>query len=266
MVKFLSDSTAIIAAVTLIFTAEVFALEKINKVCHTSFLEAVSCELFNTNATENNVFFIANEEGQNEDNIEQNSPESLLDKRLELIEQLDELQVKIEMLINLDLDYYQIDKKIVALNTLNSALEISQNVENKPSQVWLMLKIATAYLELQEVETGSKILDDALTIVKKIKAKPEAAALLIDLGAKYEQIGNVAQSTMILTEVATLMAQIENPPPSFPFKPLPLTVQFRAGSNFFSAQDTLLDYQPALPQDWNMNFKLKTITGTLSNF
>ncbi len=155
-----------------------------------------------------------------------------------LINQINDPQVKGEMLLNLSKKYFKSEKLELALETLNQALEVTKTVENNSSKVWLITKIAAIYIENKDLETALNILDNALEISKEVTSQAIQGSLLIDLANKYQQIGKSEQAQIILAEVKTIIAAIENPPSSFPFQPLPFTAKTRFGTNFFSSKDT----------------------------
>jgi hypothetical protein len=262
----ISAATVIVASITSALVTEAVTLEDINRLSRESFINGSSGELLDINSTkevlmnsdsdelntpENKDYFMVDSDLDNEDFTNENNnlpetPKKSLDDYFNLINRLDDPQVKTEMLVKLSLKYHEINENQAALDTLNDALEVSKKVENKPSRILLMIDIASAYIKFRELEIASKILDNSLTATQEITAQPEAAALLIDLASKYEQIGDSEKAKTIRSEVENIVAKIENPPPSFPFQPLPLTAKIRIGTNFFSGQNTLLNFSFAV--------------------
>lgn len=244
----LAVGIALISSGTLVNIAQAFVSEDLDKLDNEYCLPISSCDKFPSN-------FMVNE---NLANTAINPQKKLLEDSRNLIDKIDDPQVKTEMLINLALQYYELNELEITKTILNEALEVSKNVEDNSSKTLLMLKIASTYIEIQELEIASEILAESLASSQDITDNSIKAAVLMDLASKYEQIGDSEKAETILIEVDTIVAEIENPPPSFPFQPLPLTGQINLGTNLSVAKDTLVNF------NFGGNFSKRWETDTIN--
>lgn len=235
-----SVGIALVSTIILILRAEAFVIEDMDKLDNEYCLNIFSCDKFQPHFMVNHD--LANIDVNNDNNIVRNPSKKLLEDLRNLIDKIDDLEVKTEMLINLALQYYQLNELEITKTILNEALEVSKKVKDNSSKTLLMLKIATTYIEIEELETASKILDQAKDSSQKITDNSIKAALLMNLASKYEQIGNSEKAEIITTEVDTIVAKIEDPPPNFPFQPLPFKGQINFGNNLFFAKNTLASF------------------------
>ena len=236
--RLLAVGIALINYTTLVNTAQAFVSEDIDKLDNKDCLNISSCDKFDPNFMVNHNFISANIDKS----ISRIPQKKLLEDSRDLIEKIDDPQIKTEMLINLALQYYELNELEITKQILNEALEVSQDVEEDSSKTLLLIKIATTFIEIQELETASEILALALESSQEISENSVKASLLIDLASKYQQIGDDEKAETILAEVDTIVAEIENPPPSFPFQPLPLEGQILLGTNMSFAKDTLANF------------------------
>lgn len=123
-------------------------------------------------------------ENENLTNIDSNksiyatSQKNLLEDSRNLIDKIDDPQIKTEMLINLALQYYELNELEITRQILNEASEISEDVEENASKTLLKIKIATIFIEIQDLETASKILAQASENSEKIKDNSAKATLI----------------------------------------------------------------------------------------
>ncbi len=216
---FVAVGISIISNLTLIKTSQAFISEDIDK------LENENLTPINSNR-----------------NIYASSKKNLLEDSRNLIDKIDNPQIKTEMLINLALQYYELNQLGITREILNEALETSEDVKDNSAKTLLMIKIASIFIEIKDLETASAILAQALESSEKIKDNSAKATLLTDLASKYQQIGDYEQAEMILAEVDIIVAEIENPPPTFPFEPTPIEGQILLGTNLSFAKDTIANF------------------------
>ena len=236
--RFLAVAIALINSSTLVNTAQAFVLEDMDKLENQSCLPISSCDKFDRN-------FIVNQNLANinsKTNISKSPQKKSLEDSRNLIDKIDDPHIKTEMLINLGLQYDELNELEILKQILNEALEVSQDVEQNSTKTLLMIKIATILIEIQELEIASEILDLALESSEKITDNSTKANLLMDLASKYKQIEDSEKAEIILAEVDIIVTEIENPPPSFPFKPTPLEGHTLLGTNLFFAKDTLANF------------------------
>lgn len=233
-----SVGVALVTSVKLLTPAQAFVSEDIDKLNNDS---SLNISAFDTSDAQ----FADSIKMNPNQLLAENYQKTLLEESRNLIDKIDDSQVKTEMLINLAQQYYELNELEITKETLIEALEVSKNVEENSAKTLLIIKIATKFIEIEEIqdlETASEILDLALESSQDISEKSIKAAVLINLASKYEQIGNSEKAEIILAEADTIVAEIENPPPSFPFQPLPFSGQINFGTNMTFSKNTLANF------------------------
>lgn len=165
--------------------------------------------------------------------------QEIFDDSLELIEQIEDAEVKTQMLLNAAKRSHKTNESEITIQLLNKALESSQGIAEPTSQIFLMMDIAMLYAELDDLDQTAVILDEVYGKIQQLTDTSLKATLLIDLANNYHQIGNLEAANTILTEAETVVTEAKNPPPIFPFQPLPFQGSIRLGTNLFFARDNL---------------------------
>lgn len=179
-------------------------------------------------------------------NTKQHNQE-IFDESLELIQQLEDPEVKTQMLFNAAQRYYETDEPETAKQLLNKALESSQNIETESSKIFLLMDMARLFADLDDLDQTAIVLDDIREKIRQLTDTSLQGILLVDLANIYAQIGNSEAANQVLAEAETIITAAKNPPPSFPFEPLPWSGTVRLGTNLFFATDNLA----------NLNFRIE---------
>lgn len=166
-----------------------------------------------------------------------NSDREILNHSLELIEGLENPELKTKIFINSAKRAAESGDLEKTLDLLKQALESSEEVSQKTAQIFLLLDIAGLYGQVNQFAQVMTILDEVRVKIKQLDDLSLQATFLVELANRYHQINNDETTAEILAEAQTALASVRNPPPDFPFQPSPFDGSVRVGGEIFIAEN-----------------------------
>jgi tetratricopeptide (TPR) repeat protein len=133
---------------------------------------------------------------------------SRLDQSLELINQMDESELKIIILNDLALNYAQLGKKEKAIAILDESLAMANNLEDVVLKVSAMFNLAKSYQQIGERKQAIEILDDIVELVNMFENVVSKVTTMLDLAQYYAQIGKKNQAIEIFENTADIANNI----------------------------------------------------------
>ncbi|MGK7877447.1 MAG: tetratricopeptide repeat protein [Xenococcaceae cyanobacterium] len=152
---------------------------------------------------------------------------SRLNRSLEMVNQMDNSQLKVILLNDLALDYAQAGDPEKAIAILEQSLSIAESFEDKALKVTTMNNIAMFYAQIGQKDRAIEILDNSVEITSDVTDKFLQGQLLLDISSKYREIGEEESAQTLFAQSQTIIAEGSQPLPEFPFTETPAT--FRLG-------------------------------------
>lgn len=180
---------------------------------------------------------------------------SRLDQSLELINEMDESQHKINLLNNHALSYAELGYLDIANKILEQCLAIARGFEDLELKVTSLTNIAKSYDQIDQKSQAFEILNDVVELATTVIDKSLQGQLLFEISLKYDEIGQEELAQTLLTQSQTVIAASNQPPTEFPFSATPPTFSLGVVGNLHSFRDTaaLLGFNFDYSQQWTEN-------------
>ncbi len=172
---------------------------------------------------------------------------SRLDQSLDMINEIDDSQLKVTLLNNLALSYAQmgnIDKAITksgtlrAIAILDQSLLIAKGFEDVVLKVTTITTIGKHYYQIGQKPKAIEILDDTVEMASMVEDKSLQGQLLLEISFKYAEIGQEESAQTLFAQSQTMMVRASQPLPEFPFTETPSTFKFGLAGFVNSFRDT----------------------------
>ena len=163
---------------------------------------------------------------------------SRLDQSLEMIDEMDESQLKVILLNDLALNYAKLGYEEKAIAILEQSLSIAESFEDVVVKVTTMTSIAKYYAQIGQKPRSIEILDNTVALASQVADKSLQGQLLLEISLKYGEIGEEASAQTLFAQSQTIIAEASQPLPEFPFPETPPTVKLGFSGSVNSFRDT----------------------------
>ncbi len=164
--------------------------------------------------------------------------QSRLDQSLEIIDEMNESQLKVILLNNLALNYAKLGYKEKAQAILGQSSSIAKNFEDVALKVTTLTQIAKYYAQIGQKPQAIEILDSTVNLASNVTDQSLQGQLLLDISLKYGEMGEEASAQTLLAQSQTIIAKASQPLPEFPFQETPPTFKLGVSGSVNSFQDT----------------------------
>ncbi len=123
---------------------------------------------------------------------------SRLEQSLELINEMDDSELKVILFNELALNYAQLGDQEKAITILEQSLAVAQNIEDEVLKATAMLSIAEYYQKIGQKTQTIEILDNTIELVNMFEDVAVKVTTMLDIAQYYAQIGQKIQSIEIL--------------------------------------------------------------------
>ena len=142
---------------------------------------------------------------------------SRLDQSLEMIDEMDESQLKVILLNDLALNYAKLGYEEKAIAILEHSLSIAESFEDMVVKVTTMTNIAKYYAQIGQKNRAIEILDDTVNLANNVADKSLQGQLLLEISLKYGEIGEEESAQTLFAQSQTIITEASQPLPEFPF-------------------------------------------------
>ncbi|MGK7876216.1 MAG: DUF481 domain-containing protein [Xenococcaceae cyanobacterium] len=163
---------------------------------------------------------------------------SRLSQSLEIINEMDDSQLKVILLNDLALSHAQLGDSEMASAILEQSLSIAKSFEDVVVKVTAITNIAKYYAQIGQKSQAIEILDNTVDLASIVEDKSLQGQLLLEISLKYGQIGQEESAQTLLAQSQTIIAASHQPLPEFPFTETPLTFKLGFSGNVSSFRDT----------------------------
>ncbi|MDJ0659147.1 MAG: hypothetical protein QNJ42_06610 [Crocosphaera sp.] len=163
---------------------------------------------------------------------------SSLDKNLEMIDQIDNIQLKVKLLNDLSLSYYKIGEVEQAKEILAQSLSFAENFDEQELKITAIIEIANYYYKIGQNKQALNVLDQAIPFINTLDNKLIQGQLLLNAAFQYETMQQEKKAALFLSQSQTLTAKASQPSPEFPFKETPSQFKMGVTGNVASFRDT----------------------------
>ena len=163
---------------------------------------------------------------------------SRLDQSLEMINEMDESQLKVIMLNDLALSYARLGNIDIASAILEQSLSIAKSFEDVVLKVTTITNIAKYYAQIGQKIQPIEILENAVALASTIADKSLQGQLLLEISLKYGEIGHEEKAQTLLSQSQTIIAASYQPLPEFPFTATPPIFKLGFSGQVNSFRDT----------------------------
>ena len=161
-----------------------------------------------------------------------------LDTSLEMVNEMDNSQLKVILLNDLALNYAKLNYQEKAEAILSQSLSIAKNFEDVTLKVTTITNIAKYYAQIGQKSQAMEILDHTIEMVSMVEDKSLQGQLLLEISLKYGEMGQEESAQTLFAQSQTLIAEASQPMPEFPFKEQPLDFRLGFTGNVNSFRDT----------------------------
>ena len=178
---------------------------------------------------------------------------SRLDQSLEMINEMEDSQSKVNLLNNHALSYADLGYGEMANKILEQCLSIANSFEDLVLKVTSITNIAKSYAQIAQKPQAIEILNNAVALANNVTDKSLQGQLLFEISLKYGEIGQEEAAQTLFAQSQTVIAASNQPPPEFPFTATPPTFTLGFAGNFHSYRDTtaLLGFNFDYSQQWS---------------
>ncbi len=163
---------------------------------------------------------------------------SRLAQTLEMINEIEDSQVKVMLLNDLALSYSKLGEVENAKEILTQSLSITENFEDVTLKITTITEIAHAYYKIGEKEQASKLLENTINSVNKIEDQLLQSQLLLKISLKYGEIGQEETSQMLLSQSQETIIKASQTAIEFPFQQTGSRLNLGLNGNVGSFRDT----------------------------
>ena len=163
---------------------------------------------------------------------------SRLDQSLEMIDEMDDSQLKVMLLNDLALSHAQLGNIEMAIAILERSLSIAKSFEDVVVKVTTITNIAKYYAQIGQQARAIEILDNTVALASIVEDKSLQGQLLLKISLKYGEIGQEESAQTLLAQSQTIIAASRQPLPEFPFAETPPTLKLGLSGNVLSFRDT----------------------------
>ncbi|MDJ0846573.1 tetratricopeptide repeat protein [Crocosphaera sp.] len=163
---------------------------------------------------------------------------SSLDQNLEMINQIDNIQLKVNLLNDLALSYYKIGEIEQAKKILYQSLSLVESLNEQELKITTLIKIADYYYKIGQEKQALTVLDKVMPLVDTLEDKLIQGQLLLNAAFQYEKMQQEKKAELFLSQSQTLTAEAAQPSPDFPFKETPTQLKLGVAGNVSSFRDT----------------------------
>ena len=192
------------------------------------------------------------------DETQESESESVLSQALEIANSIKDPQRRATVLSDVALQYATIGQISKATDILDRALETARTIEDTPTKISIIGSIAVKYNAIGQEERAVEILSESLVAIEAIADLQIQASLFTEIALKYAELGRSEEARELLARSQQAVAQAEEPKPSFPFEPTPLSGNLTLGARIFAG----LNSEDAL--DLNFNLKQQFATDSFN--
>ena len=163
---------------------------------------------------------------------------SQLDQSLEIINEMDDSQLKVILLNNLALSYAKSGDLDQAIAILDQSLSIAKGFEDVVLKVTTITSIAKHYHQIDQNTKAIEILEDTIDLASMVEDKSLQGQLLLEISFKYREIGEEDSAQTLFNQSQTIIAEASQPLPEFPFTETPATLKLGFSGHIQSFRDT----------------------------
>ena len=163
---------------------------------------------------------------------------SQLDQSLEMINEMDDSQLKVILLNDLALNYVQLGNIEMAIAILGQSLSIAKSFEDVVLKVTTITNIAKYYAQIGQKTQAIEILDNAVDLASIVEDQSLQGQLLLEISLKYREIGQKESAQTLFAQSQAIIAVSHQPLPEFPFNETPSTLKLGFSGNVRSFRDT----------------------------
>ena len=178
---------------------------------------------------------------------------SRLDQSLELINEMEDSENKVDLLNDLALSYADLGYGEIASKILEQCLAIANNFEDLRLKVTSITNIAKSYAQIGQKPQAIDLLNNAVELASTTADQSLQGQLLFEISLKYGEIGQEETAQTLLAQSQTIIAASNQPQPEFPFTATPPTFSLGVLGNLHSYRDTtaLLGLNFDYSQQWS---------------
>ncbi len=163
---------------------------------------------------------------------------SSLDKNLEMINKIDNLQLKVKLLNDLALSYHKIGEFEQAKTILAQSLAFIESFDEQELKITEIIKIADYYYKIEQTKQALNVLDKVIPLIHTLEDKLIQGQLLLNAAFQYQTIKQEKKAELFFSQSQTLTAEAAQPSPEFPFKESPSQLQLGVAGTVASFRDT----------------------------
>ncbi len=163
---------------------------------------------------------------------------SQLDQSLDIINEMDDSQLKVILLNNLALSYAKSGDLDQAIAILDQSLSIAKGFEDVVLKVTTITSIAQHYHQIDQNTKAIEILEDTIDLASMVEDKSLQGQLLLEISFKYREIGQEDSAATLFVQSQTLIAKASEPLPEFPFTETPSNLKLGFSGHIQSFRDT----------------------------
>ncbi|WP_107669524.1 DUF481 domain-containing protein [Cyanothece sp. BG0011] len=175
-----------------------------------------------------------------------------LSQTLEMINKMDDSEVKVMLLNDLAVSYAKFGKLETANNILEQSLLITKDFEDITLRITKITEIAHTYYKIGEKDQGLAILENTLNLVNRIEDKFLQGQLLLNISLKYGEMGQEEKSQMLLGQSEKAIIEASQAIAEFPFKQTGSRLNLGLNGNVASFRNTraALGFRVNFYQQW----------------
>ncbi|MGK7954322.1 MAG: DUF481 domain-containing protein [Crocosphaera sp.] len=163
---------------------------------------------------------------------------SSLDQNLEMINQINNLQLKVKLLNDLALFYYKIGEIEKSKEILAQSLSFTENFDEQELIITTMIEIANYYHKIKQEKQALNILDKVLPLINTLEDKLMQGQLLLNTAFQYQTMQQEKKAELFFSKSQTLTAEATQPSSEFPFKEIPSQFNMSVAGTVASFRDT----------------------------
>lgn len=163
---------------------------------------------------------------------------SFLDKNLEIINQIDNLNLKVKLLNDSALSYYKIGEIDKSKKILDQSLSFAESFDDQESKISMIITIADHYYQIEEKKKALNVLNNSLELITSLENKLIQSQLLIKAAFQYKIMEEEKKAEIVLAQSQVVIAEAVQYLPRFPFQETPSQLKIGVAGTVASFRDT----------------------------
>ena len=161
-----------------------------------------------------------------------------LDQNLEMINKIDNLQLKVKLLNDLALSYHKLGEIEQAKKILDQSLSLVESFNEQELKITTLIQIADYYYKIGQEKQALNVLDKVLPLINTLDNKLIQGQLLLNAAFQYQIMQQEKKAKLFFSQSQTLTTEAAQPSPEFPFKETPSQLKIGATGTVASFRDT----------------------------